>query len=100
MKLDAVRRKAGRPAGNNPRQVGGNYSVNMLSENSDDSARNIHRFIRLTELLPAMLQMVDDKKLPFNPAVELSYLAKDEQEGLLGMMGSFGVSHPWNRQNA
>lgn len=91
MKLDAVRRKAGRPAGNNPRQVGGNYSVNMLSENSDDSARNIHRFIRLTELLPALLQMVDDKKLLFNPAVELSYLAKDEQEGLLGMMGSFGV---------
>lgn len=83
MKLDAIRRKAGRPAGNNPRQVGENFSVDILSENSNDSARNIYRFIRLTELLPALLQMVDDKKLPFNPAVELSYLTKSEQGELL-----------------
>ena len=86
MKLDAIRRKAGRPAGNNSRQVGENYSVDILSENSNDSARNIHRFIRLTELLPALLQMVDDKKLPFNPAVELSYLTQEEQGELLKIM--------------
>ncbi len=86
MKLDAIRRKAGRPGKNNPRQVGENYSVGILSENSNDSARNIHRFIRLTELLAELLQMVDDKKLPFNPAVELSYLTKEEQGMLLGLM--------------
>lgn len=86
MKLDAIRRKAGRPAKNNSRQVGENYSVDILSENSSDSARNIHRFIRLTELLPELLQMADDKKLPFNPAVELSYLTQEEQEILLRLM--------------
>jgi len=86
MKLDAIRRKAGRPAGNNPRQVGENYSVGILSENSNDSARNIHRYIRLTELLAELLQMVDDKKLPFNPAVEISYLTKEEQGQLLELM--------------
>lgn len=86
MKLDAIRRKAGRPAKDNSRQVGENYSVDILSENSNDSARNIHRFIRLTELLPDLLQMVDDKKLPFNPAVELSYLERVEQGELMGVM--------------
>lgn len=86
MKLDAIRRKAGRPAKNNSRQVGENFSVDILSENSSDSSRNIHRFIRLTELLPALLEMVDGKKLPFNPAVELSYLTKEEQGELLELI--------------
>lgn len=86
MKLDAIRRKAGRPAKNNSRQVGENFSVDILSENSSDSSRNIHRFIRLTELLPTLLEMVDDKKLPFNPAVELSYLTKEEQGDLLQLI--------------
>lgn len=92
MKLDAIRRKAGRPVKNNSRQVGENYSVDILSENSNDSARNIHRFIRLTELLPELLQMVDDKKLPFNPAVELSYLTQAEQEILLRLMTKLAVT--------
>ena len=91
MKLDAIRRKAGRPGKNNSRQVGENYSVDILSENSDDSARNIHRFIRLTELLADFLQMVDDKKLSFNPAVELSYLTKEEQATLLELMRELSV---------
>lgn len=91
MKLDAIRRKAGRPAKNNSRQVGENFSIDILSENSNDSARNIHRFIRLTELLPDILQMVDDKKLPFNPAVELSYLTQAEQETLLELMARLPV---------
>lgn len=86
MKLDAIRRKAGRPAKNNSRQVGENFSVDILSENSSDSSRNIHRFIRLTELLPVLLEMVDGKKLPFNPAVELSYLTKEEQGELLELI--------------
>ena len=61
--------------------------VDALSENSNDSARNIHRFIRLTELLPELLQMVDDKKLSFNPAVELSYLTREQQGELMEIMG-------------
>lgn len=69
------------------RQVGEKYSVDALSENSNDSARNIHRFIRLTELLPELLQMVDDKKLSFNPAVELSYLTREQQGELMEIMG-------------
>lgn len=92
MKLDATRRKAGRPAKNNSRQVGENYSVDILSENSNDSARNIHRFIRLTELISDLLQMADDKKLPFNPAVELSYLTQAEQEILLNLMTKLAVT--------
>lgn len=91
MKLDAIRRKAGRPAKGNSCQVGGKYSADIVSENSGDSARNIHRYIRLTELIPVFLQMTDDKKLPFNPAVELSYLQKKEQEEVLKQMDSLGV---------
>ena len=91
MKLDAIRRKAGRPAKGNPRQLGEKFSANILSEDSDDSARNIHRYIRLTELLPPLLQMADDRKLPFNTAVELSYLSKKEQEELLEIMGRLDV---------
>lgn len=91
MKLEAIKRKAGRPAKGNSRQVGENLSVDELSANSNDSARNIHRFIRLTELSPSMLQMVDDKKLLFNPAVELSYLTKEDQVKLSEKMAE--LSH-------
>ena len=90
MKLDAIKRKAGRPSANS-RQVGENYSVNQISENSNDSARNIHRYIRLTELIPELLDMVDDKKLAFNTSVELSYLNHDEQPQLLGKMQELAV---------
>lgn len=83
MKLDALKHQGVKDTS---RQLGEKYSVDALSENSNDSARNIHRFIRLTELLPDLLQMVDDKKLPFNPAVELSYLERVEQGELMGVM--------------
>jgi len=86
MKLDAIRRKAGRPTKENPRQVGENYSVNILSKHSTDSARNIHRYIRLTELVSDLLQMVDNKKLSFTPAVMVSYLKPEEQMQLLDVM--------------
>ena len=83
MKLEALKHQGIK---NTSRQLGEKYSVDTLSENSNDSARNIHRFIRLTELLSELLQMVDDRKISFNPAVELSYLTKEEQELLLGLM--------------
>lgn len=89
MKLDALKHQGVKDTS---RQVGGKYSVDTLSENSNDSARNIHRFIRLTELLPELLQMVDDKKLAFNPAVELSYLTREEQGILMEIMGDLRVS--------
>lgn len=92
MKLDAIKRKAGRPSKDNSRQVGENYSVDVISENSNDSARNIHRYIRLTELLPDLLQQVDDKKLAFNPAVELSYLTQEQQNCLLEAMTRLEIS--------
>lgn len=89
MKLDALKHQGVKDTS---RQLGEKYSVDALSENSNDSARNIHRFIRLTELLPDLLQMVDDKKLPFNPAVELSYLTQAEQEILLSLMTKLAIT--------
>lgn len=91
MKLDAIRRRAGRPLANNSRQVGENYSVEIVSQDSGDSARNIHRYIRLTRLLPEILQMVDDKKLAFNPAVELSYLEEKWQKRLWEQIEKLGT---------
>ncbi len=88
MKLEALKHQGVKDTS---RQLGEKYSVDALSGNSNDSARNIHRFIRLTELAPSMLQLVDDKKLPFNPAVELSYLAKEEQVRLSEKMAE--LSH-------
>lgn len=88
MKLEALKHQGVKDTS---RQLGEKYSIDTLSENSNDSARNIHRFIRLTELAPSMLQMVDDKKLLFNPAVELSYLTKVEQVKLSEKMAE--LSH-------
>ncbi len=87
MKMDALRRQAGRPSKNNPRQVVGNYeSADIVGKESGESGRQIQRFIRLTELASPLLQMVDDKKIAFNPAVELSYLPKELQNELLDVM--------------
>ncbi|MCM1064698.1 MAG: ParB/RepB/Spo0J family partition protein [Eubacterium sp.] len=90
MKLDAIRRKAGRPAENNSGQVGQNFkgrvSVEIIADDTGESRKQVQRYIRLTELLAELLQMVDDGKLPLNPAVELSYLAKGEQAQLLELM--------------
>lgn len=92
MKLEALRRKAGRPSKENRDQVGHNFSgkrsVEILAENAPDSRNQIQRFIRLTELIPDLLDMVDAKKIAFNPAVELSYLKPDEQEQLMDAMES------------
>ena len=61
-------------------------SDEQLAKDSPDSARQIQRFIRLTELIPSVLQMVDDGKIAFRPAVELSYLSKNQQEALYSTM--------------
>jgi ParB family chromosome partitioning protein len=86
MKLDAIRRKAGRPSQNSD-QVGQNFqgktSREILAENSPDSSTQIQRYIRLTELSPELQQMVDTGKIAMTPAVELSYLKPEEQTMLV-----------------
>lgn len=92
MKLDAMKRQAGRPMKENRDQVGHNFSgkrtVELIAENAPDSRNQIQRYIRLTELIPELLDMVDERKIAFNPAVELSYLKKEEQTLLLEAMDS------------
>ena len=90
MKLDAIKRQAGRPNKNNLRPLDtdliGTRSDERLAESTNDSARQIQRYIRLTELIPSILQMVDDGKIAFRPAVELSYLSAEHQESLFETM--------------
>ena len=92
MKLEAMKRQAGRPMKENRDQVGHNFSgkrtVELIAENAPDSRNQIQRYIRLTELIPTLLDMVDERKIAFNPAVELSYLKKEEQTLLLEAMDS------------
>ena len=79
MKLEAVKHQ-----GVTSRQVGEKLlSITQVSKDSDDSERQIQRYIRLTYLIPELLSMVDDNKIAFNPAVEISYLDRDEQLILL-----------------
>ena len=88
MKLEAIRRQAGRPA-KNSRQVVGNFeSADIVGKDIGESGRQIQRFIRLTYLVPPLLDMVDEHKVAFNPAVELSYLTSEEQTALLDAMDS------------
>ena len=79
MKLEAIKHQ-----GVTSRQLGERLlSVTLVSKDSDDSERQIQRYIRLTYLIPELLSMVDDNKIAFNPAVEISYLDRDEQLTLL-----------------
>ena len=88
MKLDALRRQAGRPA-KNSRQVVGNYeSADLVGKDTGESGRQVQRYIRLTELTPEFLALVDDKKIAFNPAVEMSYLKPEEQSKLMSVMAA------------
>ena len=84
MRLEAMRRQAGRPSKENLSPVGTNLrSHEQMAQETGDSRNQIHRFIRLTALVPALLQLVDDGKIAFRPAVELSYLQETEQAALL-----------------
>jgi len=79
MKLEAIKRvgaQVGHPA----------KSRDVLAQNAEDSREQIRRYIRLTELIPQLLLMVDEKRMAFSPAVELSYLPKEQQELLLSAM--------------
>ena len=87
MKLEAMRRTAGRPSKENVSQVGTQKrSDQIMAEEIGESRNQIQRFIRLTNLIPEILAMVDEKKIAFNPAVELSYLKPEEQKDFLEAM--------------
>ena len=89
MKLDAMKRQAGRPSKENVSQVGTHKrSDQLMAEQIGESRNQIQRFIRLTNLIPDILDMVDNKKIALNPAVELSYLTPAEQEMLVVTMDS------------
>ena len=99
MKLEAIRRKAGRPAKEaenlpeeNCDQVGHNFdrkrSVEIVADEAGESKSQVQRYIRLTELSPELQQMVDEKKIGMTPAVEISYLKPEEQQMLLTAIDS------------
>ena len=92
MRLEAMKRKAGRPSKENASPLATNYSSGRsdldLAQIVGEGKDNIRRYIRLTELTPALLQMVDEGKIAFRPAVELSYLTKEEQASLHEAMES------------
>ena len=86
MKLDAMKRQGQRNDLTSRPLDTKSRSDEQLAKDSPDSARQIQRYIRLTELIPSVLQMVDDGKIAFRPAVELSYLSKEQQESLYSTM--------------
>ena len=87
MKLDAMRRTSGRPSKENVSQIGTQKrSDQIMAEELGESRNQIQRFIRLTNLVPELLDMVDEKKISFNPAVELSYLDESQQRDFLQAM--------------
>ena len=81
MKMEALRRQAGRPTKENPRQNVGNYeTADLVGKDNGESGRQVQRYIRLTELIPELLDLVDSKRLQFVVAVETSYISKDIQK--------------------
>lgn len=87
MKMEALSHQ-----GKTSRQVGERWSVSQISEAGTDSERQIHRYIRLTHLIPDILRLVDEGKIALTPAVELSYLQPSEQEMLFSVMDSDEVT--------
>ena len=89
MKLEAMKHQAGRPVQENYSQLGNNFgklSSEVMAEELGTSKNQIFRFIRLTNLIPELLDLVDEKKISFNPAVELSYLDEAQQRDFLQTM--------------
>lgn len=87
MRLDAMKRQAGRPRKENSSPAGidlrGKQSLDLMSEECGDSRNQIHRYIRLTNLVPELLEFVDEGRIKMRPAVELSYLNEDCQRDLV-----------------
>lgn len=96
MKLEAMKRKAGRPTRENCDQIGHNFdgkkSIEIVAENSNDSRNQIQRYIRLTNLIDPILEKVDTNSIAMNAAVELSYLSAKQQVEVLQTMESEEIS--------
>lgn len=93
MKLDAVKRKAGRPSKNNSAQVGPNlWASERVALDAGESKSQVKRYIALNNLTPDLMQLVDDGRLKTTPAVELSYLTPEEQEEFLSYMEEEGCT--------
>lgn len=86
MKLEAIKHQGARNDLTSRQVVGKLEAADILGSDSGESGRQVQRYIRLTELIPELLSMVDEKKISFNPAVELSYLTKEEQQDFLEAM--------------
>ena len=87
MRLEAMKRQAGRPPKENSSPVGTHLRSDAeLAEKVGESRNQIQRYIRLTELVPEILQMVDERQIAFRPAVEISYLSEEQQYTLLEAM--------------
>ena len=93
MKLEAMKRQAGRPK-KNQSQVATKYdTASVIGHESGESRDTVFRYIRLTNLVPPLLQMVDDGRIALSPAVELSYLTRDEQAELWNLIGQEDAPH-------
>ena len=90
MKLDAIKRKVGRPSKENSGQLDQNffnpYSVEKIAQDAGESTKQVQRYIRLNELIPELLEMVDGNEIKFNPAYELAFLRPEEQAVLYDIL--------------
>ena len=87
MKLEAMKRQAGRRSKNSPQVAANLRTDDEIAKQAGISGDTVRRYIRLTNLVPPLLQMVDDGRIAFSPAVELSYLTRDEQAELWDLIG-------------
>ena len=92
LKLEAIRHQGERTDLTSRQVVGKLEAADIIGEDAGESGRQVQRYIRLTELIPPLLDMVDERKVAFNPAYELSFLTKDEQDMLLDAMDSEQVT--------
>lgn len=88
MKYDAIKKKAGRKNCSQVDHNTGKRSIDVIGELCGDSAKQVQRYIKITELIPALLDKVDDGTMGFTPAVQLSYLKKKEQQEIMNAIDS------------
>lgn len=86
MKNEALKRKGGRKRSRSGHRLKGKKTVELISEASGDSPKQVQRYIKITELIPELMQQLDDGNIGFNPAVEIAFLKKEEQKQLLEAM--------------
>ena len=93
MKMEAMKRKAGRPSKDNSTPLVSHFRTDeVIGEENGESREQVRRYIRLTELTSELLELVDQGRIAFRPAVEISYLSEDEQRDLLGTIDSEEVT--------